>query len=317
MAGVVLLALCLRQFNQSNKIPWRALIEFGIPAGIFALFWWGRNILVYGFPDFLGLRAHDAIVVGQLRTVDFIAQMGQSVYWERFLTTTFNSFWGQFGWMGVPLYDVPTQGANVLYPAFLGLVILAILGLLLSFFINKQAASAYLTPQPPHSTDLTSLLKERGSEVPLPMRWGGSENNVKQLPLISDTPVPSSGKANEVESPLYAVERGQGVRIKYRNLLNFLMQKQTIHLILFMVLLLTVLMFVYYNSVFVQFQGRYLFTGLMPLAVYGVYGLDVWRRLFLARFSWAKWLILIPMLLLALLDIYLIWRVLPGALSYA
>lgn len=235
MAGVVLLALFLRQFTQPNKIPFRALIEFGIPASMFALCWWGRNIAVYGFPDFLGLRAHDSIVIGQLRTQDYIAQIGQSAYWEQFFTTTFNSFWGQFGWMGVPLYDVPTPGANILYPAFLGLVLVALVGLAPGIRVNR----------------------------------GNQREKIKET-----------------------------------------------HLILIAVLLLTVLMFLYYNSVFVQFQGRYLFTGLIPLVVYGVYGLDAWRRLLLARFSWAKHLILLPMIGLALLDLYLIWRVIPGALAY-
>jgi hypothetical protein len=43
---------------------------------VFAAVWWGRNLIVYGFPDFLGLEAHDEVVVGQLRTTERIADRG-------------------------------------------------------------------------------------------------------------------------------------------------------------------------------------------------------------------------------------------------
>ncbi|MGV2437012.1 MAG UNVERIFIED_CONTAM: hypothetical protein LVT10_20745 [Anaerolineae bacterium] len=65
--------------------------------------WWIRNSMVYGGGDVVGLRAHDAVVVGQLRTADYLAQVGQAHYWQAFLQTTFHSFWGQLGWMGLPL----------------------------------------------------------------------------------------------------------------------------------------------------------------------------------------------------------------------
>lgn len=65
--------------------------------------WWIRNSMVYGGGDIVGLRAHDAVVVGQLRTADYLAQVGQAHYWQALLQTTFHSFWGQLGWMGLPL----------------------------------------------------------------------------------------------------------------------------------------------------------------------------------------------------------------------
>ncbi len=72
-----------------------------VPAALIALPWYARNIAVYGWPDFLGLQRHDAIVVGQLRTADFIAQNGWPAYWQRAAEWTFKSFWGVFGWLGV------------------------------------------------------------------------------------------------------------------------------------------------------------------------------------------------------------------------
>jgi len=65
------------------------------------LSWWLRNLSIYGPPDLFGLDRHAAVVVGQPRTVDWIASQGWSAYLDRFITFTFRSFWGVFGWMGV------------------------------------------------------------------------------------------------------------------------------------------------------------------------------------------------------------------------
>jgi len=62
-----------------------------------------RNISVYGWSDPLGLGRHNAVVVGQLRTGEALNQYGWRWLIERFARFTFQSFWGQFGWMGVPL----------------------------------------------------------------------------------------------------------------------------------------------------------------------------------------------------------------------
>ncbi|MGH2521545.1 MAG: ArnT family glycosyltransferase [Anaerolineales bacterium] len=78
----------------------RALLIFG-PALAIGLLWWGRNLLVYGWPDFLGAIRHDAVVLNQPRTSEWIALYGSTAVAQRFAVTTFQSFWGQFGWMGV------------------------------------------------------------------------------------------------------------------------------------------------------------------------------------------------------------------------
>ncbi len=62
--------------------------------------WFARNMAVYGLADPFGLAAHDRVVVGQPRTVDWIAQHGWIGYLERAVVFTFDSFWGVFGWMG-------------------------------------------------------------------------------------------------------------------------------------------------------------------------------------------------------------------------
>ncbi len=78
------------------------LLVFGL-ALLLALPWYLRNAALYGQFDLLGLRRHDEVVVGQLRTADFLAEVGWSTYLSNFATTTFHSFWGQFGWMAVPM----------------------------------------------------------------------------------------------------------------------------------------------------------------------------------------------------------------------
>ena len=84
---------------------WRELIRAGltvfVTAFLIGLGWWLRNMIVYGGIDILGTQAHNAIVVGQPRTAEWIAERGLVDTLRAFFQTTFQSFWGQFGWMGV------------------------------------------------------------------------------------------------------------------------------------------------------------------------------------------------------------------------
>jgi hypothetical protein len=70
---------------------------------LIALPWYIRNTVLYGNFDLLGLGRHEAVVVGQLRTADYVAEVGWPSYLYNFVTITFQSFWGQFGWMAVPM----------------------------------------------------------------------------------------------------------------------------------------------------------------------------------------------------------------------
>lgn len=55
MVGVVIVVIFMR-WRQNEEDDWLSLLKnyvyFGVPAGIFALLYWGRNIATYGFPDF-------------------------------------------------------------------------------------------------------------------------------------------------------------------------------------------------------------------------------------------------------------------------
>ncbi|MBL8117444.1 MAG: DUF2142 domain-containing protein [Anaerolineae bacterium] len=200
----------------------RRLIAFALPALLLGGLWWLRSISVYGFPDLFGLRQHDLVVTGQPRTAELIDQIGFVPYLGRALQTTFNSFWGQFGWMGVPM---PAW----IYTLLLILCALALTGLLWRSLTHRPA---------PHRRLL----------------W---------LPLL-------------------------------------------------FTLLLAVLQYLYYNLVFLQLQGRYMFTGLIPFALFIVLGVDRWRA---AIPRLPALLTLLPFLLFIPLDLYLLWRVIVPALA--
>ncbi|MFN8529577.1 MAG: hypothetical protein U0670_13270 [Anaerolineae bacterium] len=115
MLGLILpVAILLRWWNEGTEPPntrrsigrlISAWVSFGVPALLIGGVWAVRNISVYGFPDIFGLAAHNRVVVGQLRTATVLAEVGWGEYLRRVAETTFNSFWGQFGWMALPLND--------------------------------------------------------------------------------------------------------------------------------------------------------------------------------------------------------------------
>lgn len=96
------LALGLRWRRGCAGCGRSALLIFGL-ALLIGLPWWVRNALTYGGLDLLGLGRHNWVVVGQPRTSEWLATYGAAEVARRFVQTTFQSFWGQFGWMGVVL----------------------------------------------------------------------------------------------------------------------------------------------------------------------------------------------------------------------
>jgi len=99
------LAVFLRWRREGQPLRWaaRQLLFIGLPALALGGLWWARNVSVYGWPDVMGLIRHAEVVVGQPRTADFIARSGALAFFSGAVRTTFQSFWGQFGWMGVVL----------------------------------------------------------------------------------------------------------------------------------------------------------------------------------------------------------------------
>jgi 4-amino-4-deoxy-L-arabinose transferase-like glycosyltransferase len=98
LALIALLATERRPMPLAQRV-----LALFLPALALAIPWYVRNIAVYGWPDLLGIQNHDAVVVGQLRTADYLSSVGWATYLKNFVTITFHSFWGQFGWMAVPM----------------------------------------------------------------------------------------------------------------------------------------------------------------------------------------------------------------------
>jgi hypothetical protein len=101
--AVLAIALRARRTGQSLRWSAREVVFILGPAFVLGALWWVRNSVVYGWPDVMGLIRHDAIVTGQPRTMDWITRDGLLAFLGGALRTTFRSFWGQFGWMGVVL----------------------------------------------------------------------------------------------------------------------------------------------------------------------------------------------------------------------
>ena len=240
LGGIVPLAILLKWYSQDKDRETSTLIKqwaiFLLPAVIIGGLWFVRNFGVYGFPDFLGLGAHDVVVADQPRTAERIAEVSFGEYLAQGIQITFNSFWGQFGWMAVPLTDVL---GGWIYRGFLVLIGVSLSGLVLAVFRRSKSTS------------------------------------------------PETKTVN-----------------------------RNIWIVLGLTLVLAVLAFIYYNTEFLQFQGRYLYPGLIPFALMMVWGLDTWRDLFLGRWEASRWLTVLVFVGLAGLDVYLLQTVLVPNLVY-
>lgn len=91
----------LGALGDKTRAALQPLFSVLIPAGLLGAPLWLRNALNYGWRDPLGLTWHDQVVVGQVTTVEWLAQNGWPAYWQRAWDFTFKSFWGVFGWLGL------------------------------------------------------------------------------------------------------------------------------------------------------------------------------------------------------------------------
>jgi hypothetical protein len=120
--------LWLMKWREAGWQEWRRyarlILAIFIPALLIGALYWGRNVLIYGWPDFVGGLRHNTVVIGQPTTADWIVQHGwlgqPDSLLNRFVQFTFQSFWGQFGWMGVVM-DQRVYGALLIFSAGLGI----------------------------------------------------------------------------------------------------------------------------------------------------------------------------------------------------
>jgi 4-amino-4-deoxy-L-arabinose transferase-like glycosyltransferase len=199
-APLVLLVILLRSTHKLREV-----LLAGLTTALLLILWLVHQATSYGWTDPLAIARHSAVVQDQQRFPGF------SIDWlTQFATTSFHSFWAQFGWMAI-------VAQPRLYLIWGVLTVLSVVGL---------AASSQWLKQP------TALL-------------------------------------------------------------------------LLATLALAFLAYVGYNLAFVQFQGRYLFTALVPIAVLLVRGWSAWPP--------RPWLAFILSGALVVLNAYTLLRVLvPG-----
>ncbi len=230
LGGIAGLAVLLRW--RRERWPWRIaarhLMAVIVPALLIGGAWWARNVYVYGGIDFTGLARHDEVTVGQPRTEDYIDRVlggSEQQYLENFTETTFHSFWGQFGWMALPM---PTT----IYRVFLLFTLVVLSGVFL-FAWRRGGPRKLLPPQQDALIIFAAVIVLSGAE------------------------------------------------------------------------------YVLYNRDFVQFQGRYLYPALIPLAFLVAIGLNGWTSLFENMFPAMDWVPVTAMMGLAVfawyaLDTYIV-----------
>lgn len=168
---------------------WTAWLAYWtLPVFLLAGWLYVRNGLVYGWTDPLIWQRHGQVAGRQLTRATYVADHGFWGWIGSYIQTTFRSFWGQFGWMAVPM-------DRRIYLALGVLTGLAGLGLLL--IID---------------------------------RWW---RRYKEMPAL--------------------------VKLRWQELLPYSP--------LALSLLFTIGLYLWYNRGFVQFQGRYLFPALAPIAI--------------------------------------------------
>ncbi len=150
--GLVALALLWDtwQAKGENALSFKEALRYGGvvygTALLMGLPWLLRNAALYGPDDPLGMVRHDQVVIGQLTTAQYLAQRSLWDLLRAFVTTSFQSFWGQFGWMGVVLHPR-------IYRTLALLSAMAVLGLG-HLFISWPPSSEHISPHARRSTFL-------------------------------------------------------------------------------------------------------------------------------------------------------------------
>jgi 4-amino-4-deoxy-L-arabinose transferase-like glycosyltransferase len=197
---VAVAAVVLRRWRDPRRAAGE-LVWLLVPALLLVLPWLVRNVVIYGWPDVMGLARHDAVVEGQPTTAEWIADYGWAYLIGQGVRTTYRSFWGKFGWMAVFM----DRRVYLALAVFASVAAIGLMWWLAAAWVRLRSAgwTSLLNP----SEDAVSAESHPATG------WGAS-----------------------------------GV-------------------LLFLSVLLTLLAYLWYNTKFVQHQGRYLFPALIPLGL--------------------------------------------------
>jgi hypothetical protein len=301
LAVIVALMLLLK----ARREAWNARqlliagLKIFLPALVLGGLWWGRDLAVYGGTDILGLQRHNAVVIGQPRTSEWLATYGTVEVARRFFLTTFHSFWGQFGWMGVVM-DQRVYLALALYS--IGLVV----GVFIALFRQarhrlKADGYGWLSPR-------SGLNPSTKPDSPLP------EGDVSPGAKRSGEGLGVRVSVGDFEK---ALATNTAALAENRPQLLTRFQRESL-LLLLTSALLTLGLYLYYNLSFVQHQGRYLFPALIPIGLAAAMSLQTWGKLAekIVRFK-IGWLIPLGALLaMAALDVFALYRFILPALPH-
>ncbi len=121
LTGLAMITVIVRWRWEKRDLLWavKQLAWIFAPAILIAAPWFVRNGLIYGWTDPTGIAQHNAVVVGQPRSIEWLALYGWDGLLTRLVRTTFQSFWGQFGWMKVVLPGRFYQGLALLSAALI------------------------------------------------------------------------------------------------------------------------------------------------------------------------------------------------------
>ena len=105
VVGVAAGAVAIRWRRDRASVQWAVeqLAQIFVPALLISAPWLIRNATTYGWTDPLGLGQHQFVVENQPQSSEWLARYGLAGLLSRLVRTTFQSFWGQFGWMALPL----------------------------------------------------------------------------------------------------------------------------------------------------------------------------------------------------------------------
>ncbi len=231
-----------------RRVTGLAAIMFGTVL-LMSLPWLLRNADLYGPGDLLGLARHDLVVEGQLTTSAFIAEHGWVALVTSFLRTTFQSFWGIFGWMGVPMQPR-------VYQALAGLTLLAGYGVGLYAWraLHERGCGFRVAGSGPDGLQVTGcrLQATEGASTHVCNRVARNAQPVTRNASALNGPEPGTRNPEPVARGL---------------------------VLLAIWVAGTAGGYLWWNLSYLQHQGRYLFPAIVPLGLATTVGLrEVYRR---------------------------------------